>query len=406
MESFATPTLTIEVTLPVDEGLPLLPRLFDREWVWQSFCQSFGPPEEVPQRFRLQNLLYRPGSWALAGYAAERRWGHWVVEEQFGIELRRDRSPRLFRYPDDPYLPGLPRVSSAIEAHEILTQYVKLHPHHVDVEAIRYLPGIHAVLRHTIRWKRGRAVLFARVLPPAKVQQWLGAVKLVKRSGFLLPWMAGSWLEGGVIWVAGVPGQSLRELIRQGTPPDPELILDGVAPLWSASVPPEAGHVMDLAGAFQGTYGLFQQVLPEGEARRLLYQVTAVLGPFAEAWRPAGVAHNDFHDDQLVLTPSGRLALVDFEEAGPGDPLLDVGTFLAHQRWMAHFGEYQGCAVYRERLRQAALARFGWEQRALNLREAFVLFRLASNPVRELRGNWPSYVERGLRLALETLNLE
>ena len=52
---------------------------------------------------------------------------------------------------------------------------------------------------------------------------------------------------------------------------------------------------------------------------------------FAAAWRPTALAHNDFYDDQMLLMPAGNLALVDFEETGPGDPML------AHLRWMAGF---------------------------------------------------------------------
>ena len=39
------------------------------------------------------------------------------------------------------------------------------------------------------------------------------------------------------------------------------------------------------------------------------------------------------YDDQLILTPERELALVDYEEVGPGDPMLDVGNFLAHLSW-------------------------------------------------------------------------
>ena len=57
------------------------------------------------------------------------------------------------------------------------------------------------------------------------------------------------------------------------------------------------------------------------------------LSPFVDAWQPTALAHNDFYDDQMLFTPdTGRLALVDFEETAPGDPLLDVGVMLAHLR--------------------------------------------------------------------------
>ena len=70
------------------------------------------------------------------------------------------------------------------------------------------------------------------------------------------------------------------------------------------------------------------------------------------------LAHSDFYDDQVLLTPEGHLALVDFEEIGPGGPLLDVSDMLAHLRWMARFGSApEAYGAYRRRVRSAALAR-------------------------------------------------
>ena len=106
-----------------------------------------------------------------------------------------------------------------------------------------------------------------------------------------------------------------------------------------------------------------------------------------------------------MLTPRGSLALVDFEETGPGDPLLDVGNLLAHLHWMARFGiAPEACAAYRLRFRATALERFDWDEHHLALREAFALFRLSSNPVHHLGRHWPQEVDTGLALAAETLD--
>ena len=150
------------------------------------------------------------------------------------------------------------------------------------------------------------------------------------------------------------------------------------------------------------TADLLSHLLCDEEARQLLQQVLDVLGPFSDAWRPSSLTHNDFHDDQVLLTPDGHFALVDFEEAGQGDPLLDVGNMLAHLRWMARFGNApEACDAYRRQFRAAALSRFGWESQALDLREAFVLFRLSSGPIRQLRPNWVKRVKTGLALAFD-----
>jgi aminoglycoside phosphotransferase (APT) family kinase protein len=152
------------------------------------------------------------------------------------------------------------------------------------------------------------------------------------------------------------------------------------------------------------TQQLLAHLLQGNEALRLLQQVTDALGPFSEAWKPSALAHNDFYDSQVLLTPEGNLALVDFEETGPGDPLLDVGNMLAHLRWMTRFGiAPEAYDSYRRRFRAAALDRFGWDAQALNLREAYALFRLSSNPFRQLQRNWTSKVASGLVLATEVL---
>ena len=403
----ATPALDSQVPPPIaDEALPELPRLFDAEWVWGAFCRQFGEPEETPERLRLQQFLHRAGKRALVGYVAERQWDRWVVEDRFAVELRAGEPPRLFRYPDDPYLPGLSTVASAMEAHRLLPKYVNLHPQRLKVEVVRYRPSRRAVLRHRAGWRRsgsGEVTLFVRVMSPDRVVPLLTAGELAEHSGFVLPRLLGSWPEGGVVWLAAIPGETVRHLIRDGTPPAPELILAGLAPLWSA--PPNGGRPLEVKPAFDWAERVLSNGLPEGAGRELLSRALEALGPFADAWRPSALAHNDFYDDQLILTPTGDIALVDFEEVGPGDPMMDVGMLLAHLRWMASFGiSTQACDGYRRRFRAAAIQRFGWDSQKLAQREAFALFRLCTNPIRKLRRHWPQAVETGLTLVMETLD--
>lgn len=164
------------------------------------------------------------------------------------------------------------------------------------------------------------------------------------------------------------------------------------------------GHPLDLLGGFHMTQRLLTHLLREKAARQRLQRVIEVLTPFSEAWRPSALAHNDFYDDQVFLTPDGHLALVDFEETGPGDPLFDVGNMLAHMRWMARFGiAREAYDKYRRQVRAAALNRFDWKAQELDLREAFAIFRLSANPLHQLQRNWPTAIETGLSLVVEAL---
>ncbi len=401
------PHLEPEVTLPIDEGLPGLHLICDGEWVWQNFCAQFGEPEEVPRRIRPRHISYRPGTRALVSYMAQWKRGRWLEEDQFAVELVAGKSERLFRYPDDPYLPGLQLAALGVDAHQLLSKYIPISPHRLRVEVMRYHPTIRAVLCYIASWRQariGKLTLFVRVMPPVQVSRLLTAVELADRSDFSLPRIVGCWPEGGIVWMSRVPGNTVRTLIRNGTPPDPERILAALAKLWSAPFKPEEGYPLDLLGGFQKTKGLLAQLLQSDEACRLLQQVTDALEHFSEAWRPSALAHNDFYDDQILLTPEDHLALVDFEETGPGDPLFDVGNMLAHLRWMARFSiTPEACDGYRRQFRTAALDRFGWDAQALNLREAFALFRLSSNPFRQLQRNWLSKVESSLALVAEVL---
>ena len=128
--------------------------------------------------------------------------------------------------------------------------------------------------------------------------------------------------------------------------------------------------------------------MPLAIARRWgasLKQATCALDPFVETWQPTCIAHNDFYDDQMLALPDGRIAIVDLEEAGLGDPMLDVGNFLAHLRWSSCFAPDQEAKFsesYHDAFRASAMEKFGWDGLELDLREATCLFRISTNAVR------------------------
>ena len=118
------------------------------------------------------------------------------------------------------------------------------------------------------------------------------------------------------------------------------------------------------------------------------------------------MAHNDFYDDQMLVTHDGRIALVDFEEAGPGDPMLDVGNFLAHLHWASRFGRHRendASGAYHPVFRQAALDRFRWSEMDLAFREAVCLFRICTNTIRRPQEDWRDTLAKGLSLVNATL---
>ena len=407
MSPESIPALKPEVQLPADQGLPGLLHLFDSHWVWETFCEHFGRPDEIPQRIRASQLRYQPGMRALVSYAVEWEIGCWSVDDQFAIELVAERPDKVFRYPDDPYLPGLRLAGEATSAHDLLVKHIGIFPRRVRVEPVRYRPSTRAVLRHVANLRPARLgslTLFARVMPPRRVNRLLEAAELAENSGFRVPPLLGVWPEGGTVWMTAVPGETMRNMIRKGEAPGPREILDALAGLWNLKKESGKGHPLDLLGGFEMTQRLLAHLVEDEVTKCVLERITDVLGQFAQAWQPSAVAHNDFYDDQVLVTPEGKLALVDFEEIGPGDPLLDIANMLAHLRWMARFGNApEECTTYRRNLRAEALAHFSCDGQTLDLREAYSIFRLSAGPVRQLRRNWAKRIKMGLTLASEVL---
>ncbi len=204
-----------------------------------------------------------------------------------------------------------------------------------------------------------------------------------------------------------IPGENLRRRLRQGGTLEPEMLLAGLETIWNGPDKTRGRRPFNLPGVYDRAKRTFRQNLrDDGLAVRQLDDVTKALDRFIQSWRPTCTAHNDFYDDQILVLPDGRVALVDFEEAGPGDPMMDVGNFVAHLRWSSCFGrqgETDATDRYYQAFRQAAVDRFHWSEEDLAFREAICLFRICTNAIRRPREDWRVMLERGLSLVNETL---
>ncbi len=410
MVDLTIPQLEPQLVLPPDENLPGFAQLFDTSWVWENYCANFGRPEEAPERLRMAQLSYRPGRRAVVAYVVRYAKDAVRLDDRFVVELSLDQPLQSFLYPNDPVLPGLPQAVSAIDATELTTKYTRFHPRSMRVEVIRYRAFSHAVLRYVDRRRLqgiGKGSLFVRVMRTADLPPFFEAARVGESAGFVLPRLAGSWPEGGMLWIVRVPGENVRGLVRSGNGPDPNLLLDPMARLWSLPMP-EAVASRDILGGYRMVRDLMAHLLEGRESLERLNTVSLALRPFVDGWKPTAMAHNDYYDDQMLITnDTGRVAMVDFEEIGPGDPMMDVGNLLAHQKRSARLNKKEEVAAavlaYRKAFRSAALERFGWDHHELNLREAYCLFRLAPNAFHQLREDWRDTLETGLAVCAEAL---
>ena len=393
-----------EVAFPEDPGLDDLPRLFNAEWVWRAYCRQFGRPSADPSLIRVRQFAHSLGRVALASYEIEWPLDEYLPSQLLAIKLERGKPVVLFQYPEDYELPGLSEAARPEGALDLLNRHVlAVGAQRARVELVRYRPASRAVLRHSV----GRVRFYVRVVRPHAVAPLLAGHELIGQSGFVAPRLAGHWVKGGVVWFSEAPGENLRRCIQAGNLPDSDLLLDNLQTLWSAQQAPEDARPFNLSGAYsRAKRSLAHNARGSDSALRSLRDAVASLDPFVRSWRPAGVAHNDFYDDQMLVLPDGRIALVDFEEAGPGDPMLDVGNFLAHLQWASCLGrqdERDGNGAFSRQFRRFALDRFHWHESDLAFREAVCLFRICTNAIRRPQGDWRSRLEAGLSLVNETL---
>lgn len=139
-----------------------------------------------------------------------------------------------------------------------------------------------------------------------------------------------------------VDGVSLTDALPDSYPPQPEAarrigeaVIDALAAL----------HRVPFADAglasFGRTEGFLERQVPRWRGQLERYHVRELphldeLAAWLEANRPQafvpGVMHGDFHLDNCLLSPRPPIrvvAIVDWEMATVGDPLMDVGLFLA-----------------------------------------------------------------------------
>lgn len=391
------PTLFPEVSFPEDLMLSDLLGLFDPQWVWQAYRSHFGTPVSLPDRIRIRQFSHSVGRNALVTYEVEWPMEDYRPSECIVARVQQGEKVEVFRYPVDPELPGLAGVGQPNSTLELLNEHVFSIPaRRARVELVRFRPTHRAVLRHTA----GRARFYVRVVRPRAVPSLLAAYEVVARSSFVIPRIVGSWPDGGVFWLSEIPGRNLRRCIQSGMLPDSHVLLDELQSIWELPMEKVKSRPFNLLGAYERARRSFKHHARNNTpALRQLEAAVSTLGPFVRSWRPTHTAHNDFYDDQLIRLPNDKMALVDFEEAGPGDPLLDVGNFLAHLRWASRFGR-SGRAESSGKLyrifREAALSRFQWSRSDLALREAVCLFRICTNAIRRPQKEWQNRLEAGL----------
>lgn len=325
----------------------------------------------------------------------------------------------LYAFPIDPALPWLfDALSETAVADGLgrLWEERKVRVRRVRIERLGYTPGARAAFDYQVLGESRRT-------GEPELRQLIGKMHAKKPAARLF---AGSW----ALWQAArgrvdlappigfvaplnltfqerVPGQRLGGLA--GAPAFTQHArrtaralaqLHGLEfPLWTRRKPAEeAGVVLRWAAVLLA-------VRPD-LARRIEQLRDRLVCELETRTTLKGPVHGDFHHTN-VLVDGDRITIIDLDEMAFGDPLLDVGRFMASTRIpsLRTFGTVDGLHDARETFLAEYLRRNPDDERRARMFEAATLFTAAASAFRIQRPRWHEEVEILLEEAERTFGM-
>lgn len=230
----------------------------------------------------------------------------------------------VWRFPNDPYLPGLPSAVSAERVRELLDALGAV-PGSVRLRIRAYRPTRRAVVEVRIDGERSGRVLYFKVLSEARARSVARRHRRLTAAGLPVPGLVGLAARQGIVALEALAGATLAEALRAGKPvPRPEQLLELTERFAASGV---AGSRDPRAFADPVRHvPLLVRLLPGRgtEIARLAREAAAIEAPLV------GV-HGDLHAGQLLLGPDGAITgILDVDGAGQGYTVHDAGNLVAH----------------------------------------------------------------------------
>lgn len=306
----------------------------------------------------------------------------------------------VWRWPFDPVLRGL---GDAVTPSAAVAFLRKPRGTRMRLEVVSYRPTQRAVVRAT---DDDGTVVYVKAVRPGDVELLVERHRRLLAAGVPVPQVLEHDSARGLVAMATLSGLTVRERIKRGhrclpAPSEYESLYRRVADVELPGARPVTNRV---AGALYHA-AMLAAVLPTQSTRlvALCEQLNDAAGRAAA--RSGPTVHGDLYDAQLITGHGrGRAAriagVLDLDDAGPGDPLDDRATVIAHlidrvvddPRWRSH--QLTG---YVRDLRSA----FGAQVDLTELDQviAGTLVGLATGPFRVQRERWQHAVRRRLAVA-------
>ena len=350
---------------------------------------------------------YRPGRASSAGYRARVRWPDGPVsDERFaaytgtppeGTLTVGDGQDRIavWRFPHDPYLPGLATAYDPAAVARLLRGY-RLGDQRVRLVVRAYRPRRRAVIEAI--GARGR--LFLKVVRPSRVVALHRRHRLCTDAGVPVPPSLG-YTDDGLLVLQALPGITLRTALQgRATAAAPSAaallsILDRLP--GELTEAPRRQSWSERAGHYAAVVA---GVLPAeaDRARQLWAELGAPPGTGGGTAPPVPV-HGDFYENQLQVAGGRITGLLDIDTAGPGERLDDLACLLGHLSVLAQIQPARASAINRLGARCLTAFDSTVDPAELRYRTAAVVLSLATGPHRVQEPGWPDATRRRLELA-------
>jgi hypothetical protein len=297
-----------------------------------------------------------------------------------------DTSIAVWRFPRDPFLPGLVEAVDPAAVVELLTRLG------APTRAVRLRTRAYRATRRAVIEAFGEAgTIYMKVLRPKRVEA-LQNRHTALADHVPIPHSLGWSRNLGIVAMQALSGRTLRQAIEAGERelPSPEAL---VALLDRFPGPgPQASMVK---GAYQrcGEHARFIGAVLPG-AKEILGEIVPAVAA-ATLHEPAVAVHGDFHSSQVLIDAGHIVGLVDVDTAGIGQRSDDLANLVGQLATLALVsGQPHAIEAYIAQL----LSHFDriTDPAVLRLRIAAVVLGLATGPFRVQSPDWPEETFRRL----------
>jgi hypothetical protein len=304
----------------------------------------------------------------------------------------------VWRFPGDPGLPGLATALDESAVRALLSSF-GLQAGRLDLRLRAYRPRRRAVVEITGPGVR----LFVKVVRPSKVADLHRRHRLLYEAGVPVPRSLG-WTDDGLLVLAALPGDDLRNVLRDGArgAPEPGDILSMLDRLpTTVSDLPSRPSWTDNVEHYAAILG---STLPH-EAERASCLANHVAQGLVGACAGNDPTHGDLYEAQILLEGGRITGLLDVDTAGPGRRADDLACLIAHLDLLAHIEQEHSPTTTELNARMVAAFDRRIDPVELRLRVAGVLMSLATGPHRVQEPGWAAATSARLDLVQQWLDV-